>query len=156
MRLQRPIYTDKPVASIRLRITTTDVPVSAAVHITDIQLQAGELVSGPTGHPGEMGTTALGSQYRNGVVKPGLEVIGVSNADRAAPVRMQVRNAKGSTRLGSYRFGDITGTATVDGSTHTASHGYGSAPLITERQDLHLRPYITNRLHLRLSWKDRE
>ena len=57
MRLQQPIHVDKPVASIKLKISATDVPLSASVTITDIQLQAGEQPTGVVPNPREIGTT---------------------------------------------------------------------------------------------------
>lgn len=155
MRLQRPLYVTKPVASIRLRVTARDVPTSAAVTVTDIQLQAGEQPTGIVPNPAEAGTTAGRAQYRNGVVNNKLSVIGLSNGDRAAPVRVDVRNASGVTRIGSYRFGDVQGNAYADGPNGTASHGWGRAPIITERQDLHLEAEATGRIHLRLAWHER-
>lgn len=156
MRLQQPIFVDKPVASIKLRIKAVDVPTSARVDITDIQLQAGEQATGVVPNPSEVGSSQLGSQYRNGVVGPGLEVIGMSNTDKATPVRMHVKNASGETRIGSYRFGDLDGDALVDPVNFTATHGYGRPPIITERQDLYLKTNISNRLHLQLAWNGRE
>lgn len=156
MRLQQPIFVDKPVQSIRLRITATDVPTSAAVLVTDIQLQAGEQATGIVPNPREAGTTQGRAQYRNGVLNPGLKVVALSNADRAAPVRMDVRNASSPVRIGGYRFGHVQGSATADAVNHTATQGYGRAPTITERQDLHLNTAITKRAHLRLAWHERE
>ncbi|WP_346921685.1 hypothetical protein [Glutamicibacter creatinolyticus] len=155
MRLQQPLYVDKPVRSIKLKITAKDVPTSAAVIITDVQLQPGEQATGIVPNPREAGTTQGRPQYRNGVVNPGLEVVALSNSDKAAPVRLNVRNAKGNTRIGSYRFGKLNGDAIADGPNHTATHGYGLAPIITERSDLHLRNAIDGRVHLRLAWHER-
>lgn len=157
MRLQQALYVDpKPVASIRLRIFTEDVPLSAVVLITDIQLQSGEQPTGVVFNPAEAGTTPSGAQYRNGVLNPGLRVVALSNADKAAPTRLEVRNASGKTRVGSYRFGDLQGDAVVDGLGYSATAGYGRAPIITERQDLNLDTDITLRTHVRLAWEDRE
>lgn len=155
VRLQQPLYVDKPVASVKLRVMARDVPTSAAVIVTDIQLQAGELATGVVPNPAEVGTTAGRAQYRNGVINNKLSVIALSNGDRAAPVRVNVRNAAGVTRIGSYRFGDVQGDATVDGPNGTATHGWGRAPIITERQDLHLEAEATGRIHLRLAWHER-
>lgn len=155
MRLQQPLYMDKPVRSIKLRVLARDVPTSAAVTITDIQLQAGELPTGVVPNPAEAGTTRGRAQYRNGIAKPGLRLVALSNSDRAAPVKVQVRNGKGNTRVGSYRFGALNGAATVDGPNGTATHGYGRAPVVTERQDLLLMTELDNRLHLRLAWNER-
>lgn len=155
MRLQQPLFVDKPVRSIRLRVMATDVPISAAVLVTDIQLQAGEQATGIVPNPAEAGTVQGRAQYRNGVLNPGLKVVALSNADAAVPVRMDVRNASSELRIGSYRFGKVTGSATVDGHNHTASQGHGQAPIITERQDLHLNVDISKRAHLRLAWHER-
>lgn len=155
MRLQQPLYVDKPVASIRLRIAARDVPTSASVTVTDIQLQPGELPTGIVPNPAEVGTTRGRAQYRNGVVNNKMRLVAMSNADKAAPVKMTVRNAAGKTRVGAYRFGTVNGTATADGPRNTATHGHGRAPVITERQDLHLRAEATGRVHLRLAWNER-
>lgn len=155
MRLQQPIHVDKPVVSIRLKISATDVPLSAAVLITDIQLQAGEQATGIVPNPAETGTTPTREQYRNGVINPGLKVVALSNAGKATPLTMHVRG-QGPVRIGSYRFGTLNGPALADGERHTASHGHGLVPIVTERQDLNLDTEITSRAHLRLEWTERE
>lgn len=154
MRLQQPIYVDKRVLSIKLRIVATDVPTSAAVLITDVQLQAGEQATGIVPNPAEVGTTIDRAQYRNGVINPGLQVVALSNADKAAPVYMRIRG-KGETRVGAYKFGALNGVAEVDGLNHYASQGYGRAPIITERQDLTLNTVLAGRAHLQASWNER-
>lgn len=156
MRLQQPIYVEKPVKSIRLRITATDVPESSSVIITDVQLQAGELATGVVPNALEAGTKQLGKQYRNGVVNNRMTLVALSNADAAAPVRMRVLNAKGETRIGSYRYGELNGTAVTDARQHLASKGWGRPPTITERSNLNLEAFATGRLHLRLAWNERE
>lgn len=155
MRLQRPIFVNKPVSAITIRVITAEVPTSASVRITDIQLQAGEQATGVVPNPAEVGTTRGRPQYRNGIIRPGLKLVALSNADRAAPVRVEVRNAAGATRIGSYRFGPLNGRAVVDGPSGTATHGHGRAPIITERQDLHLNTELEGRAHLRLAWHER-
>lgn len=155
MRLQQPIFADKPVRNIRLRISARDVPASAAVKVTDIQLQPGETATGVVFNPREVGTTPGRAQYRNGVINPGLRVLALSNADKAAPVRMAISGASGPVRVGSYRFGNVRGTATVDGPKHSATQGHGRAPIVTERQDLNLRTELLKRAHLRLAWEER-
>lgn len=156
MRLRQSIYAKpKGVTSIRLRITATDVPTSAAVRLTDIQLQPGETPTGVVFNPSEAGTVPGRAQYRNGVIPPGVRVVALSNADKATPALMSIRDAAGVVNVGSYRFGDVQGTATVDGVNHTATHGYGRAPIITERQDLNLRTELSERVHLRLAWEER-
>ncbi|MGP4965698.1 hypothetical protein [Glutamicibacter ardleyensis] len=154
MRLQQPLYVDKRVLSIKLRIVATDVPTSAAVLVTDVQLQAGEQPTGVVPNPREVGTTIGRAQYRNGVINPGLQVVALSNADKAAPVYMRIRG-KGETRVGAYKFGALNGVAEVDGLNHYASQGYGRAPIITERQDLTLNTVLTGRAHLQASWNER-
>ena len=156
MRLQQSIYPKrKPIGEIRLRVEARGVPGSARVRVTDIQLQAGETASGVVPNPVEVKTTPGRWQFRNGVVNPGLTVVALSNADKAAPVRLLVENANGATRIGSYRFGDVQGTAHADAQQHTATHGWGRAPIVTERQDLTLRTDIADRVHARLMWQDR-
>lgn len=156
MRLQQSLHVKKPVLNIKIRFEAQDIPVSASVVVTDVQLQSGELSSGPVFNPAEAGTTKLAAQYRNGVLKTGLDIVGMSNADKAMPVLMEARNVKGDLRLGSYRFGVVNGLARVDGENHTATHGYGHPPIITERQDLFLKTYVPGRCHLRLAWNERE
>ena len=156
MRLQQPIYVDKPVASLKLKLMATDVPDSASVTITDVQLQAGELATGVVPNQIEVATNEGQAQYRNGVVNNRMSVFALSNADSASPARLTVRNARGETRIGSYRFGEIYGTATANARNHTATHGWGRPPIITARQDCNLEAFATGRLHLRLAWNDRE
>lgn len=156
MRLQQRIYVDKPVKNIRLRITATDVPTSATVLMTDIQLQGGEQPTGVVFNPAEVGTTPGRSQYRNGVALPNLRLVALSNADKATPIELAIRNASGNVRVGSYRFGSVNGSAVADGEAFTATHGYGRVPIVTERQDLNLRTDIPARLHMRLSWNERK
>ncbi|MGP5219507.1 hypothetical protein [Arthrobacter rhombi] len=155
MRLQQPIYPKGDVASVQVRFVARDVPTSASVTVTDIQLQPGEQPSGVVPNPREVGTTPGRAQYRNGIVNDTLDVIALGNADRAAPVRLDVRNASGNTRVGSFRFGNVKGAATVDGAKHSATQGWGRAPIITERQDLHIRAEATGRIHLRARWNER-
>lgn len=155
MRLQQPIYAKRAVASVKLRIAARDVPTSASVTVTDIQLQPGEQPSGVVPNPREVGTTPGRAQCRNGIVNNSLDVIALGNGDRAAPVRLEVRNASGNTRVGSFRFGSVRGSATVDGAKHTATQGWGRAPIITERQDLQIAAEATGRIHLRAIWDER-
>ncbi|MCT1607149.1 hypothetical protein M3B43_07380 [Nesterenkonia massiliensis] len=157
MRLQRPLYTRKPVRQIRLRVITEDLPDGAWVDVTDLQLQPGEAATGVTVNPREAGTTAGRTQYRNGVAHDGMEIVALANIDRATPARLEVRSARGHTRIGSYRFGELNGTpAYADARTHRASHGHGRPPVVTARSDLYLRTKLNNRAHLRLTWEDRE
>ena len=156
MRLQQPIYVDKRVLSIKLRIVATDVPTSAAVLVTDVQLQAGEQATGIVPNPAEVGTTIDRTQYRNGVVNNRMTLVLLSNGDQPAPAKLTVQNAKGETRIGSYRYGHLNGSATADGVNNTATHGWGKIPVITPRSDLNLEAYANGRLHLRASWNERK
>lgn len=158
MRLQRPFYPEKRVAELTLRIRAFDIPDGARIDFTDVQLQPGMHPSGVTDNPREQGTTPEGGpQYRNGTIHDGMEVVAMANIDRPTPVRMSVHNAAGDTQVGSYRFGTLRGEdAAVDGRQHTATHGWGRAPIITQRSDLYLRTNIEGRAHLRLEWEDRE
>lgn len=156
MRLQQPIHVSKPVQSIRLRLTTNDLPASAAVTITDVQLQPGEQPTGVVPNPREAGTFPGPAQYRNGVVMDGLEIAALANSDRAAPTRLEVRGTTENTRIGSYRFGKLRGTAIADGTRNTATQGHGRSPVITQRSDLALTAHTDQRVHMRLAWHDRE
>ena len=157
MRLQQPIFAHGRVAQIRLRVVVDGVPVSAAVLITDVQLQAGEVATGPTRNPEEWATETVGAQYRNGVVRPGMEVVALSNGDAAAPARLGVVATHTTIRrLGGFRFGVVDGDAYVDGATLAASQGYVRAPIITERSDLTMRADMDSRAHVRLAWEGRQ
>ncbi|WP_300345512.1 hypothetical protein [Nesterenkonia sp.] len=157
MRLQRPLYTRKPVDRIKLRLVVQGLPAGAHIDVTDLQLQPGELATGVTVNPREAGSRRGRTQYRNGVIHNGMEIVALANIDRATPTRLEIRNAVGDTRIGSYRFGHLDGTpAIADARTHTATHGYGRPPVITQRSDLYLHTALAGRAHLRLQWDDRE
>lgn len=155
MRLQFPFHAAGRVTQIDLKITARGLPDGARVDVTDVQLQPGQAASGVYHNPRELGSVTEGPQYRNGVIHDGLEVVALSNSDRGAPVRLEVTGHTGSTRLSSYRFGSINGTAIVDGAAREASQGYGLPPVITERSDLTLRAQTDERVHLRAIWNDR-
>lgn len=156
MRVTQNFWTlEQRVEQIRLRVTARDTPAGSSIRVTDLQLQPGSDATGVVPSVRESGTTTGGTNYRNGVVHDGLDVVVLADPDRASPVRMEVRNADAETRLGSYRFG-APGSAYVDGRTHEASAGWGRAPIITERSDLYLTPYVGQRVHLRLSWTERQ
>lgn len=156
MRLQRPIHTDGRVTRIRLRITVQDIPGTATLRLTDLQLQPGEQATGVVPNPREAGTVARGAEYRNGVIAGDMEIVCLSNADRAAPARIEVRNGDGDARIGGYRFGRVQGTARASAEMHTASQGYGLVPTITQRSDLTMRTSTEGRVHLRVAWTNRE
>lgn len=155
VRVTQPFWTiEKRVEQIRLRITARDTPADSSIRISDVQLQPGSDASGVVPNVREAGTNSAGTEYRNGVVHDGLDVVVLADPDRSSPTRMEVLNADADTRLGSYRFGS-PGSAYVDGRSHEASAGWGRAPIITERSDLYLKPYLGQRVHLRLSWNER-
>lgn len=155
MRLQQPIQVDKPVASIRLRIEAEDIPDSAAVLVTDVQLQPGETATGVTLNVEEARTELGRFQYRNGVVNPGLAVVALSNADEATPARLGLVATRASVRAGAFRFGKVNGRASVDAEDHSATQGWGLGPVVTARQDLNLLMDVDDRAHVRLSWRER-
>lgn len=141
--------------SIRLRISADDIPDSAAVLITDVQLQAGETPSGVVPNVDEARTLVGRAQYRNGVVNPGLDVVALSNADAASPARLGLVATNTTVRAGAFRFGPVTGSAWVDAEANTASQGWGLGPVVTARQDLNLVMSVGDRAHVRLSWRER-
>ena len=153
MRVQRPIWPLKRVASVSLRVSVRSIPAGAAVEVTDIQLQAGKLSTGPAPSPSELVPVPAGKQYRNGVIHDGMEVVALSNGDRAAPVSVKV-GGRGKMQVGSFRFGEVIGSAEVDGRAGTATQGWGRAPLITERSDLVLQCALADRAHLTLEWEE--
>lgn len=153
MRLQLPFWARKRVASVTVRVRARGLPAGSAVEVTDVQLQAGADASGPAPNASELAPAPAGRHYRNGVVHEGLEVVALANTDRAAPVRLEVRNG-GDVRVGSYRFGRVNGSATVDGQAGTASQGWGRAPILTERSDLWLPVALDDRAHLRVQWQE--
>lgn len=157
MRLQRPIYPLKPIEKISLRVVTNDMPEGSQVEVTDMQIQPGELATGVTVNPREVGTKVGSRQWRNGVVHGGMEVIALANIDRATPTRVEVSNVHGEVQVGTYRFGNLAGgRAWADGRQHRANQGWGHVPVITERSDLYLRTKMEGRAHVTIEWDDRE
>lgn len=159
MRLQQPLYVRKNVSHIDLRIVARNLPEGAEVDITDVMLQLGMDVSGYTDfNAPEYGTVPGHTWHVNGVVHDGLDMIALANPDRPSPSRLEVLNADSDTRIASYRFG-APGRAVADGTLPDADAGWGRVPLVTQRSDLYLRPYLgdsTDRVQLRVSWTDRE
>lgn len=153
MRVQRPIYPLKRVAAVTVRVTVRSIPEGAAVEVSDVQLQAGKLATGPAPSASELVPVAGGRQYRNGIIHDGLEVVALANGDRAAPASITV-GGRGEMRVGSFRFGEVVGSAEVDGRAGTATQGWGRAPTVTERSDLIVRCALEDRAHLRLSWEE--
>lgn len=155
MRLTAPFYIGGRPESVTLRISADDLPDTASVDITDVQLQAGAMATGLSPNVEEAGTTPSGMQRRNGVIRGDQQVVALSNADAAAPVGVEVVNAAGDITIAAFGFGRVDGSAAVDGRAHFASQGHGHAPIITERSDLHLRTHVEGTAHLRLEWEDR-
>ncbi|WP_417556251.1 hypothetical protein [Microbacterium sp.] len=152
------------IPAARGRVTAVSVRVrydgdtgADPIDVTDIMLQPGE----PTGvvpHPADLAVTTGGRRWRNGVITRTVdEVIILANDDRAAPTTLTVTPAGPvAVRVGSFRFGQITGPATADGVALTSTAGYGHVPVITERADGHL-PVTTDRpLHLTVGWAERK
>jgi len=158
VRLRQTIHVRKPVREITLRVRAADVPEEAHIDVTDVQLTPGSAPGGVTITPKEAGTTTSGAtQWRNGVVHDGMEIVALADPDRTTPAKMTMLNASGDTKIGSYRFGELDGAqAEVDPRNHRATHGWGRPPLITQRSDLYLRARCQGRAHLRLEWEDRE
>jgi hypothetical protein len=157
VRLTGTIYTlDGRTAEVTLKVTVQDLPASASVTVTDVVLQPGETASGPVPNPREAGSTEGAVQYRSGVVPGDMDLVLISNADRASPTRVALESTFADVRVGSYRFGTVRGSAAVDGAAHTATQGWGRAPVITERCDLTIPAAVDGgRAHLRVQWTDR-
>lgn len=153
MRVQRPIWPKKRVAAITLRLSAQSIPTGAKLDITDIQLQAGKQTTGPAPSPSELIPALAGRQFRNGVVHDGMEVVALANGDRAAPVTVKV-SGRGDIRVGSFRFGEVIGSAEVDGRAGAATQGWGRAPTVTERSDLVVWCALADRAHLTLNWEE--
>lgn len=156
MRLQQPLYVRKRVSHIDLRIKSRGLPDGAHVDITDVQLQLGVDVSGYTPiNPEEYGTVEGHQWHINGTLHPYLEAVALANPDRPSPTRVEVLNAATGSRVGTYRF-ESPGRTVADGINRQATNGWGRVPLITSRSDLYLKPYLDERMQMRVSWRDRE
>ena len=157
MRLVSRIPASKgKVESVTLRLIYDGDDTSPAIDVTDLQLQPGD-PSGVVPHPLDVKIKTGGRQYRNGVLpRSDDSVLVLANNDSAAPTTVTVRpSAVGDVRVGSYRFGRINKTATVDGGSHTATHGYGLPPMLTERSDGHVPVQTEVPVHLTIEWRDR-
>lgn len=157
MRLVSRIPADRGVvAAVRVLIVYDGTDTTPAIDVTDVQLQPGE----PTGvvpHPSDIVTRPGATTYRNGIVTRSTdEVIFMANTDLATPTRVEVTPAgPGTVRVGSYRFGAISGPAYADAETQTASHGWGRPPVLTERSDGRARVETEQPVHLTLGWAER-
>lgn len=144
------------VAAITLRLIYDGDENSPGIDVTDLQLQPGD-PSGVVPHPLDVKIRTGGRQYRNGVLPRSDDtVLVLANNDSAAPTTVTVRpSAVGAVRVGSYRFGTINKTATVDGGSNTATHGYGLPPMLTERSDGHVPVDTEVPVHLTIEWRER-
>lgn len=157
MRLTGTVYAlEKRVRQLRLRLRVAGLPGAASVTVTDLQLQAGETATSLVPNPEDAGSTPGRVHYRSGVVNGRMKLVILANLDRAAPTRVRVESVHGTARIGSYRFGRVTGTAEVDGARQAASQGWGRTPILTERSDLTIPAQIDGRAHLRVSWAEQE
>lgn len=168
MRLVGNFYTlDNRPEEITLRVRASNLPAGAEVALTDLQLQSGPDATGIVPNPREVGTVQDSAQYRNGVVNGEMTIIAMSNSLASQPARVEVQGVHDTVQAGDMRFGQVDGSAWVDGRTHDNSQGWGRAPIITKRQDLRMdmkvgeveddmgEPLPGNRAHLRLAWFDR-
>jgi hypothetical protein len=144
------------VAAVTLRLIYDGTETSTPIEVTDLQLQPGD-PSGVVPHPQDVKIETGGRQYRNGVLPRSDDtVLVLANNDSAAPTTVTVRpSGVGNVRVGSYRFGTINKTATVDGGSHTATHGHGLPPMLTERSDGHVPVDTEVPVHLTIEWRER-
>lgn len=144
------------VARITVRVEYSGTAASDGVDVTDLQLQNGE-ATGVVPNPADLAPLTAPRQWRNGVVPRSTdEVIVLANSDRAAPTRVDVRpHGAGSVRVGSFRFGNISGPQWASAENGQASRGWGRAPVLTERSDGHIDVDTDLPLHLTVGWSDR-
>lgn len=147
------------VRRVTVRIRYDGTGTSDAVDVTDVQLQPGD-PSGVVPHPADVATVRGGGRWRNGIItRTTDEVIVMANDDAAAPTLIQVTPAGAAdVRVGSFRFGRVTGRASVNGETGAKSGtaGWGRPPVLTERSDGHVAVTTTRPLHLSVGWADRK
>ncbi len=130
------------------------MPEGEAVDVTDVVLTPGADPTGVVPHPSDLAVRTGRREYRNGIVSRSDPIVALANLDEAVPVRLRVRGAA-SVRVGAFNFGRVSGSASVDGAAATASQGYGRAPLITRRSDLHTDVVTDRPVHLTVEWADR-
>lgn len=128
---------NKPVKRVRLRLSARDLPEGAAVRLADIQLQPGTMTTGwvPASTDQDVRATERW-QFRNGIVRDGMTVILVADAEAASPVRWDVRGASGRVEIGAFELGHVSGSASVNGPAQSATHGAGIPPHLTARADV--------------------
>lgn len=123
------------VASIRTRVQV-GVPSSAAVRVTDLQLQPGDHITGWTLHPTDLGVESVpGWSWRNAVASGDQTLVIAADTASASPTLWDVRGTATGVRLGRYVVGDVDGVARVDGALHAATQGAGVPPHLTARSD---------------------
>ena len=144
-----PRLDGRRIREIRLRVAATDLPDGAHATITDLQLQPGRHSTGWTLHSTDLDVrTVDGWQWRNGVVYGDQTVIVVADTASASPTRWDVLNAAGEVQIGGYRFGHVSGSASVDGAAGTATQGAGIPPHLTERADIDVPVHVDGRARL--------
>ena len=143
------------VAAIRVNLIYDGDEESEGIDVTDVQLQPGS-PSGVVPNPDDVQVRRGAKQYRNGIVAPSTDqIIILSNSDLASPTRVTVTpSGPAEVRIGSYRFGKISGPAYADAATGTATHGWGRPPVLTERADGHVAVTLDRPAHLTLEWAD--
>lgn len=149
VRLFGRIYPQRPerkVTGLALRIVAVDLPSEAEVLVSDVQLQPGNHTTGWVPHHADMGVHAVeGWQWRNGIIHGDADVIVIADTPSASPARWDVRGAGGEIRIGGYHFGRVVGSASVDGSRHTATQGAGIPAHLTARADIDVPVYSEGR-----------
>lgn len=156
VRLAGRFYTGgKRVVGIKLRITASNIPTGAEVHVTDVQLQAGEDHSGFAFAPEDIDIRPRGRYYVNGTINKSQPVMMLANMLKSSGMKLDILDAEGgAVQLGTYRFGPVLGEATADGEKHAATQGWGRVPIITERCDLQIIAKVEERIHVRAAWND--
>ncbi|OAZ40955.1 hypothetical protein A9Z40_03165 [Microbacterium arborescens] len=142
------------VKRITVQVRCEALPEGAAVDVTDLVLTPGDDPIGVVPHPSDLAVGSGRREYRNGIVTRSDPIVALANVDEAAPVRLRVRGAA-SVRVGAFSFGRVSGSASVDGAAGTATQGYGRAPIITRRSDLHTRVTTDRPVHVTVEWADR-
>ncbi len=146
-----PSEPDKRIEQIAFRVRAV-VPGGARVDVTDIQAQPGKLVTGWTLHPSDLGVKGVaGWNWRNAVVSGDQQLVITADVDSASPTVWDIRGVSPGVRIDQYYFGAVGGGARVDGEKHTATHGAGIPPHLTERADVTIPMHVDGRV-LVCSW----
>lgn len=144
------------VMSITVHVIYDGTETSVPVEVTDVQLQPGN-ASGVVPHPADVSVAPTGIQYRNGCLPRSVdEVILLANSEVATPASIAVTPARpGQVTVGAYRFGDVNERETVDPARHSATTGYGRAPVISRRSDGYTNVSTETPLHITFGWQNR-